>query len=86
MSFELKSKRYTTVYLDRPENPKEARISERTYGRFGNYFEYDLTPEKPLRVSYRLWVQPGELTQADCEALSTNFVNPPKVEAKVITR
>src|SRR5581483_6029743 len=29
MSFVLGEKRYTAAYLDRPENPKEARFSER---------------------------------------------------------
>ncbi|VTS01502.1 DUF6807 family protein [Tuwongella immobilis] len=81
MSYEVGSKRYTTVYLDRPNNPKEARISERAYGRFGNYFEYDLTPDNPLQVAYRLWIQPGEVTVDDCQALSADFVSPPKVTA-----
>ena len=33
MSFVLDGKRYSVVYLDHPDNPKEARQSERTYGR-----------------------------------------------------
>ena len=48
MSFVVGGKRYTCVYLDHPDNPKEARQSERTYGRVGTYFEYDLTKDKPL--------------------------------------
>jgi len=40
-----------------PRNPKEARFSERDYGRFGSYFEYDLDEGKPLTVNYRLWLQ-----------------------------
>jgi hypothetical protein len=74
MSFVIGGKRYTVVYLDYPENPKEARQSERTYGRVGTYFEYDLTKDKPLKVKYRLWVQDGEVTAEQCEALSKEFV------------
>ena len=43
MSFVLGGKRYTAAYLDHPMNPKEARFSERDYGRFGSYFAYTLT-------------------------------------------
>ena len=77
MSFVLDGKRYTVVYLDHPDNPKEARQSERAYGRIGTYFEYDLTKEKPLKVKYRLWFQEGEPTVEQCEALSKAFTNPP---------
>jgi Methane oxygenase PmoA len=74
MSFVVAGKRYTCVYLDHPDNPKEARQSERAYGRFGTYFEYDLTKDKPLKVKYRLWVQAGEVTADECETLSRAFV------------
>jgi hypothetical protein len=76
MSFVVGGQRYTAVYLDHPRNPKEARYSERDYGRFGSYFEYDLTEDKPLVVNYRLWLQPGELTIDQAAALSANFVEP----------
>lgn len=77
MSFKVADKRYTAVYLDRPENPKEARFSERDYGRFGSYFVYDITPTTPLKVKYRLWIQEGEMTVAECENLSRGFTDPP---------
>ncbi len=76
MSFVLDGQRYTVVYLDSPDNPKEARQSERCYGRIGTYFVYDLTKEKPLKVHYRLWFQTGEPTMEDCQALSQAFVQP----------
>ncbi len=79
MSFVLGDDRFTAVYLDHPQNPKEARFSERAYGRFGSYFEYDLTPDRPLRIRYRLWLQPGELTGEQAAALSHDFVDPPSV-------
>jgi hypothetical protein len=84
MSFVLDGKRYTVLYLDHPDNPKEARQSERCYGRIGTYFEYDLTKEKPLKVRYRLWFHEGEPTVEQCEALSQAFVHPPS--ASIVRR
>jgi hypothetical protein len=78
MSFVIDGKRYTCVYLDHPDNPKEARQSERTYGRVGTYFEYDLLKDKPLTVHYRLWVGEGEVTAEQCEAMSKAFVESTK--------
>lgn len=69
MSFVVGDKRYTAVYVAHPDNPKEERYSERTYGRFGCYSESVVTPEKPLEVRYRLWMQAGEMTAEACEAL-----------------
>ena len=47
MSFVLGGQRYTVAYLDHPNNPKEARYSERNYGRFGSYFEREVTAQAP---------------------------------------
>jgi methane monooxygenase PmoA-like len=74
MSFVLGTNRYTIAYLDRPENPKEARFSEREYGRFGSYFEYTIEKDKPLIVNYRLWLQDGLMNPEEVAALSANFV------------
>jgi len=79
MSFVLGDQRYTAVYLDHPQNPKEARYSERDYGRFGSYFEYEIREGKPLEVNYRVWLQRGELTGEQAEAIGRDFVNPPEV-------
>jgi hypothetical protein len=76
MSFVLGGARYTAAYLDRPANPKEARFSERDYGRFGSYFEYEVTEKNPLEVSYRVWLQEGEMTVPQVNALSTGFIEP----------
>jgi hypothetical protein len=75
MSFVLGGRRYTVLYLDHPRNPKEARFSERDYGRFGSYFEYTLTKEKPLTVRYRVWLQDGEMTGEQCESMSREFTS-----------
>jgi len=74
MCFEIDGKTYTCCYMDHPENPKEARFSERDYGRFGSYFKYKLTQEKPLKVKYRYWIQEGVMTVEQCEAASQAFL------------
>ncbi|RUL87741.1 DUF6807 family protein [Tautonia sociabilis] len=79
MSFVLDGDRYTVAYLDRPDNPKEARYSERDYGRFGSYFEYELTAEHPLAVRYRLWLREGELTVEEAARLDADFDEPVQV-------
>ena len=76
-----RGKRYTTLRINHPDNPKEARGSERDYGRFGDYFAFEVTPEKPLKVKYRVWVQPGEMTVEQCEAMAAAFVSPPEAKA-----
>jgi hypothetical protein len=81
MSFVLDGKRYTAAYLDKPTNPKEARFSERTYGRIGSYFVTTATKEKPLLVNYRVWLQEGQVSSDQVAALSRSFVEP--VAAKV---
>jgi hypothetical protein len=79
MSFVLDGKRYTVAYLDKPTNPRESRWSERDYGRFGNYFEFEITKDRPLVVDYRIWLQEGEMTGRQVQELSTAFVTPPTV-------
>jgi hypothetical protein len=82
MSFVLNSKRYTVAYLDHPKNPKEARFSEREYGRFGSYFEYILVKDKPLDVNYRFWLQEGLMKPEEISVLSMSFVNPVHASVK----
>jgi hypothetical protein len=74
--------RYTVVYLDKPTNPKEARYSERSYGRFGSYFEYELDEGKDLVVKYRIWIQDGEMTVEEVADLSADFVEPVEVTVR----
>jgi Methane oxygenase PmoA len=79
MSFVLGDQRYTACYLNSPKNPTESRFSERDYGRFGCYFEYDLTKDHPLVVNYRVWLQGGEMTGEQVQALYQEFAQPPRV-------
>ena len=82
MCFSLGKKKYTCCYIDRPDNPKPARFSERDYGRFGSYFSYELTKENPLMVNYRFWIQEDEMTVQECERLVQDFVEPVVASAK----
>ncbi|MFM2096045.1 MAG: hypothetical protein RIS70_3169 [Planctomycetota bacterium] len=76
LAFVLGDQRYTCLYIDRPENPKESRFSERDYGRFGCYFEYELDEGKPLELSYRVWLQEGEMSVEQARAVAGLFANP----------
>jgi hypothetical protein len=82
MSFVLGGKRYTVAYLDHPGNPKEARFSERDYGRFGSYFEYTIDEGKTLSVNYRLWLQEGLMKPEEVAVLSKDFVEPVEVTVR----
>jgi hypothetical protein len=82
MSFVLAGKRYTVAYLNNPKNPGSQRYSERTYGRIGCYFKAEITKEHPLLVRYRVWLQEGEMTVPEVQALSTAFVDPPRLTVK----
>ncbi len=82
LSFVLDGKRYTVAYLNNPRNPGESRWSERDYGRFGCYFTQELTEDRPLVVDYRVWLQNGEMTVPEVQALSTGFVSPPTATVK----
>lgn len=77
LSMVVAGKRYTVLYMDHPANPKPARHSERDYGRFGSYFVTEATPEKPLTVRYRLWIQDGEMTVEQAAAKAAEFVKSP---------
>ncbi|WP_254512417.1 DUF6807 family protein [Anatilimnocola floriformis] len=82
LSIVLDDQRYTVAMLDRPENPKEARFSERDYGRFGSYFEFEVDANKPLELNYRVWVQAGEMTGEQVTRLDEAFVTPAAVSVK----
>ena len=82
MSFVLNDQRFTIEYIDQPTNPKEARFTERDYGRFGSYFVKEVKPEEPLEVNYRLWLQAGEMSSEQAAALDSDLVEPVKVVVK----
>jgi hypothetical protein len=82
LCFVLDDQRYSVAYLNSPTNPKQTRFSERNYGRFGGYFEYELTEKNPLVVNYRLWLQDGEMTGEQAASLYAAFASPPATKVK----
>ncbi len=73
ISFMVAGRRFSVLRISHSENPGETRGSERDYGRFGDYFEYQLTPSNPLRLKYRLFVTEGELSVDHAVALAAEF-------------
>lgn len=81
MSFVLGPQRYSAVYLDSPRNPGPSFASERAYGRFGGWFGKQTLVEggKPIEITYRVWLQRGEMIAAEARKLSRDFSVPPRV-------
>ena len=85
-NFELFGRRYSVTHMDGPNNPDPTTYSTRPYGRFGAFFMGETTPEKPLKVSYRLVIRDitGAATtqpaKADVEAEYQSFAKPVTVE------
>ena len=73
VSFMVADRRFSVLRIGHPENPGETRGSERDYGRFGDYFEFQLTPTNPLRLKYRLLVIEGELSVERAEQVAAQF-------------
>jgi hypothetical protein len=81
MQFNLGSNAYTVAYLSDPGNPSGADFSERSYGRFGEFFPWDLSPANPLRAHYRFWVTAGRDTErAAVERRYRDLADPPVVK------
>ena len=59
MSFVLDGQRYTACYFNHPDNPSPTRFSERDYGRFGGYFERDVTKENRLSSTTAFGCKPA---------------------------
>ncbi|HDP35163.1 MAG TPA: hypothetical protein ENN29_08665 [Candidatus Hydrogenedentes bacterium] len=66
--------RYWVMHLTEPDLATGQPIySTRRYGRFGAFFEPDLTPDAPLRVAFRIILSAQPLDQARCEALHQKY-------------
>ncbi len=68
--------RYTVCRIGSSSNPEPERFSERDYGRFGAYCPTTVGPEKALRLTYRFWIQEGEMTVAEIDAIADSYLNP----------
>ncbi len=83
MNFKIEDREYTVAYLTHPSRPATAEMSERRYGRFGEYFPHMLTKDNPLEIRYRFWVKSGEKPSIGSVDLKyKTFVNPPSVEVR----
>lgn len=65
MNFKIDDYNYTVVYMTNPSNPGRAEMSERLYGRFGEFFPHYHSEGAPLEIRYRFWVVAGETPTID---------------------
>ena len=80
MQFPLADRRYTVAYLSDPANPDGADFSERLYGRFGEFFPWQLTADNPLKVRYRWWItDSAHVSRLDIRGRYHDLADPPKV-------
>ena len=60
LAFSIGDQAYYVAYLSHPANPEGAEFSERLYGRFGEYFPFELSKENPLSIQYRFVIGKGD--------------------------
>ncbi len=53
--FRVEGNDYTAGYFSHPDNPDGAQMSERLYGRFGEFIPYEIDDDRSLTLSYRFW-------------------------------
>jgi hypothetical protein len=83
IQYKLGDRGYTVAYLCNPKNPPKAEMSERAYGRFGEYSTWKLTKDNPLSLTYRFWIiATHAVTQKDVDVKARDFASPPKVVVK----
>ncbi len=83
MYFEINGKPFTVAYLSHPENAERTEMSERRYGRFGEFFPALVTEDNPLSVHYRFWVKTGDAPSIeDIELKYQSLKLPPFVTIK----
>lgn len=81
MFFEIEDHTYTVAYLSHPSNPTGAEMSERTYGRFGEYFSQELTRDETLVMNYRFWVKKGDApSRTEIQHRFDNYATPPAIQ------
>src|SRR5690625_1805352 len=67
--FRVEGEPFTVGYLSHPSNPSGGEMSERLYGRFGEFIPSVIDEQNPLRLRYRFLVANGdELSREDLEA------------------
>lgn len=77
MQFKVENQLATVAYLSHPSNPENAEMSERLYGRFGEFFPHSLTVENPLKINYRFWVTTDQnITASDIDLRYNAYATP----------
>ena len=59
MHFTIDNNPYTVVYMSHPSNPGDSQMSERRYGRFGEFIPHQLSQGETFQLRYRFWVVAG---------------------------
>lgn len=65
MQYSIEENSYTIVYMSHPSNPGSSEMSERRYGRFGEFVPYSLDQDESLELRYRFWIITGESPSAE---------------------
>ena len=79
IQFKVEDQTCTVAYLSDPENPDGAGFSERLYGRFGEFFPWQLRKDHPLSVRYRWWIKTGKVTREQIQERYEALARPPVV-------
>ena len=69
LSFVLNGRRYSAVCMNHPDNPGLPQFVAQSHGRIGCCIAAVASKEEPLEVNFRIWIQEGEMTVAQCEAM-----------------
>lgn len=65
-TYSLDGETHSVVQMNHPSNPKETRHSAyRDYGRFGSFFEKEISEGESLTVNYRFLIFDGKLPDRD---------------------
>lgn len=60
--FVIEDAAYTVAYISHPDNPSGGQMSERLYGRFGEFIPYEIDEDSPLTLRYRFLIAEGHET------------------------
>lgn len=76
MHYTIENNPYTVVYMSRPSNPGDSQMSERKYGRFGEFIPHQLAEGETLQLQYRFWVVAGDAPSVeDIEEVYSGYAN-----------
>lgn len=83
IQYPLEDREYTVAALSAPANPRGAEMGERSYGRFGEYFPYEIDEDRSLELRYRFWISAGgDITRETVESQYHDLASPPRVTVK----